>query len=71
MKCPNCGGDCRTYNKRQPVGTKGISFRKKICQSCKLQFKTEEKIVFSSLPKAVRDIYLENGKVTQYHYTNF
>ena len=63
MECPNCNGNARPVRKTVPSGINFTVHRNYTCTSCKFQFKTSEKILFTTLPVSVREKYNEFGRV--------
>lgn len=61
MICPACAEKAVQYNRRDSEKHYS-SYRYYRCKSCLTEFKTEEKIMFSSLPKYIRTKFLEEGK---------
>jgi transcriptional regulator NrdR family protein len=60
MICPICNKQAKLLD---TLTTKyKITHRKYECQNCYTEFKTEEKIKFESIPKYLRDRYLDEGK---------
>lgn len=60
MKCPICGEQARRMNKRDTIYK--TTHRYYECKECFTQFQTIEKIQFDSIPKYLRDRFLNEGK---------
>lgn len=63
MKCLICGKFAYTVGSREPSAVVGTVHRTRRCNECQTEFKTTEKIVFSSLPPYVREKFLNEGKL--------
>jgi transcriptional regulator NrdR family protein len=61
MKCPVCGSKTHVIEKRNP-DLHCTTHRVRECLECLTRFKTSEKVIFSSLPKYIRDKFLDEGK---------
>lgn len=62
MNCPVCeniGALCE--NTRRAEGYNLIN-RKYKCPVCKIKFSTQERLVFTSLPKDIKENFLNTGK---------
>jgi transcriptional regulator NrdR family protein len=60
MLCPICGEKAKAIDKRDTMYK--TTHRRYECKSCFTPFQTMEKIEFSSIPKYLRDKYLDEGK---------
>ena len=60
MKCPKCDKILAPKSRRFPTGIKYTVHRDYICNDCKIHFKSTEKILFTTLPKNIKDDYLDN-----------
>lgn len=60
MNCPICNSEVKLLDVRQNKFK--IAHRKYECKECLTEFKTEEKIIFNSIPSYLRNKYLEDGK---------
>lgn len=57
MECPKCEKEAKVFGHRKPFGRFTVH-REYLC-ACGFKFKTSEKILFTTLPKAIRDKYLD------------
>lgn len=62
MECPNCNGKARVVRKKKPDYVEYIVHRVYQCMTCKFQFKTSEKLLYTTLPLSVRVNYMQNGR---------
>lgn len=62
MECPNCYNKARVIRKKRPDYADYIVHRTYQCMSCKFQFKTSEKLLYTTLPISVRTQYMEHGR---------
>lgn len=62
MECPNCEAKARVIRKKKPECVEYIVHRVYQCTVCKFQFKTSEKLLYSTLPLSVRINYMQNGR---------
>lgn len=58
--CPVCKEKARTVFRNEVVEHYTI-YRTYECKDCLTRFKTTEKIIFSSIPKYIRDKFLDEG----------
>jgi transcriptional regulator NrdR family protein len=60
LKCPICGEQAKRINKRDTIYK--TTHRYYECKECLTPFQTTERIDFNSIPKYLRDRFLEVGK---------
>ena len=62
MKCVVCDSKSVIIHERDLTTMHGVTHRTYDCPKCNTQFKTSEKVVFTSLPPAVRNKFISEGK---------
>lgn len=60
MNCPKCYKFNQPVTRYEPKGIKYTIHRNYKCK-CGVSFKSTEKILFTTLPKEIRDKYLDNN----------
>lgn len=59
MKCPKCDSEAKVFGHRKPCNQ--FTIHREYRCDCGFKFKTSEKILFTTLPKKMRDKYLDGG----------
>lgn len=62
MNCPICENIAAERLDTRNAEGYNLVYRSYKCPKCKLRFKTQERLVFSSLPKDIKEHFLETGK---------
>jgi len=62
MLCPACQSKCERVYQRSVEELYSVVHRGYKCLSCNMQFKTTEKVLFTSLPNYIREPFLSEGK---------
>lgn len=62
MKCPVCGENAYIKQRYESKNNTLIT-RNYLCHSCETPFKTQEKVMFESLPYDVRQNYIMTGRL--------
>ncbi len=60
MKCIVCDSKCRVIDSRPSKYF--ITTRSYECEECFTRFKTQEKIIFESIPAYIRNNFLDTGR---------
>lgn len=62
MKCPVCQSDTKCIDSREAKGFHYTTHRKYECVECLTRFGSTEKILFNTIPKHIKEKFLESGR---------